>query len=626
MRLTTAQALARYLSRQYSVFDGERERLVPAVLGIFGHGNVAGLGQALDELGGELPFVQGRNEQSLVHLASGYTKARRRRSTLAVTASIGPGSTNMVTGAALATINRLPVLLLPSDAYATRLQGSVLQQLEHSLGGDVTVNDCFRPVARFFDRVTRPEQLLAALPEAMRVLTSPSEAGAVVVSLPQDVQGQAYDYPEAFFDEGEWEISRAVPRMAALRAAAELLAAAERPLVIAGGGVRYSGAEAELATFAETFGVPVAETFAGKGSVLEDAWWSLGGVGVEGNPAANAVARDADLVLCVGTRLTDFTTASRSLFADPGVRFVSCNVNDRDARKEGALRVVGDAKLSLAGLLEEARALGAKPHESLRIRCEQVKASWFEARRGALEPPAEGRLTQGQLIGILQEIAQPGDTLVAAAGSPVGDLLKAWDATGDRRCHLEFGYSCMGYELPGALGVRLAGQLAGERGCVTALIGDGTFVMQPSEIATALQEGLQVTFVLSQNDGYQVIRRLQMDRVGHSFGNEFRHREGPLPAASLTGDYLELDLVSIARGLGAHACRASSSAEVRAALLEARHSEGPSVVVVPVEPYANLPASEVWWDIAPAEVAEQEGVAERRRIYEEARKAQRWFG
>jgi 3D-(3,5/4)-trihydroxycyclohexane-1,2-dione acylhydrolase (decyclizing) len=621
MRLTVGQALVKYLSRQYCVHDGERQRLIPAMLGIFGHGNVAGLGQALDQYQSEMPFVQGRNEQSLVHIASAFARAQRRRATLAVTSSIGPGATNMVTGAATATINRMPVLLLPSDAYATRLQGSVLQQLEHPLAGDVTVNDCFRPVARYFDRVVLPEQLLSALPEAMRVLTNPAETGAVVIALPQDIQSKSFDYPDLFFEEREWEISRTAPRQTEIQAAISALQSAERPLVLAGGGVIYSSASDQLATWAENLGIPVAETFAGKGAVQRDAWWAVGGLGVEGNPAANALAREADLVICIGTRLTDFATASRSLF-DPAVRFVSINVNDKDARKEGALRVVADAKLALLALEEQAARAGLKPNPAWRDRCEELKTAWLVARADALVPPESGPLTQGQLIGLLQEQAREGDTIVAAAGSPVGDLLKVWDATRGRRCHLEFGFSCMGYELPGALGVRMAQP----EGAVVALIGDGTFVMQPSEIATALQEGLQVTLVISQNNGYQVIRRLQMDRVGRHYGNEFRHRDGPLGGGALTGEYLELDLASVGQGLGAHACTARSAGEVRAVLAEARDRPGPSVIVVPIEPYANLPSSEVWWDVAPAEVADQAWVNEKRETYDEARRGQRWHG
>jgi 3D-(3,5/4)-trihydroxycyclohexane-1,2-dione acylhydrolase (decyclizing) len=621
MKLTVGQALVKYLSRQYCVHDGERQRLIPATLGIFGHGNVAGLGQALDQYQSEMPFIQGRNEQSLVHMASAFARAHRRRATLAVTSSIGPGATNMVTGAATATINRIPVLLLPGDAFATRLQGAVLQQLEFPLAGDVTVNDCFRPVARYFDRILLPEQLLSALPEAMRVLTNPAETGAVVIALPQDVQSKSFDFPDIFFDERDWELGRVAPREIEVETAVRALARSARPLVLAGGGVIYSDASAELAVLAESLGIPVAETFAGKGAVETVAWWGVGGIGVEGNPAANALAREADLVLCVGTRLTDFATASRSLFSSD-VEFVSVNVCDKDARKEGAVRLVADAKLALAALEQQAGHAGLKPNPAWRDRCEEVKSAWQVTRSNVLRAPEEGLLTQGQLIGILQEQAETGDTIVAAAGGPVGDLLKAWDATDGRRCHLEFGFSCMGYELPGALGVRMAQP----DGAVVALIGDGTFVMQLSEIVTALQENLQVTLVISQNQGYQVIRRLQLDRVGRHYGNEFRHRDGQLGTAALTGGYLELDLVAVANGLGAHACLAESAAEVRNALVDARHRQGPSVVVVPVDPYANLPPSEVWWDVAPAEVAEQEWVTERRRTYDEARGGQRWYG
>src|SRR3954468_16634459 len=487
VRLTTAQAIVRYLAAQTSVRDGRRQRLIPAMLGIFGHGNVAGMGQALDEDQAELPFIQGRNEQSLVHIPAGYAKANRRRAALAVTASIGPGAANMVTGAALATINRLPVLLFAGDTYATRRQGPVLQQLEHATEGDLSVNDCFRPVARFFDRITRPEQLLTALPEAMRVLTSPVEAGAVVISLPQDIQTEAYDFPAEFFTPREWSIDRPAPHPDAVAPVAELIAEAEQPLIIAGGGVLYSEAEAELAAFADQLGIPVVETFAGKGAVQQDVWWGMGSVGLEGNPAANALAREADLVVHVGTRLTDFTTGSQSVFEHPDVRFASINVVDRDARKQGATPLLADAKLALAALRAATQDLA--PHEAWGERARDEKQAWSPVRAAALAPSAGTPISQAELIGALNESARPGDTIIAAAGGPPGDLQKVWDATGERHCHLEFGFSCMGYELPATLGVRLA-QPEGE---VTALIGDGTFLMQPTELATAAQEGLKVT-------------------------------------------------------------------------------------------------------------------------------------
>lgn len=628
VRLTTAQAVVRYLGQQHSVADGERRRSVRAMLGIFGHGNVAGLGQALDELRTELPYVQGRNEQSLVHVATAYAKASRRRAFLAVTASIGPGATNMITGAALATINRLPVLLLPGDTYATRRQGPVLQQLENPSAGDVSVNDCFRPVARYFDRITRPEQLLTALPEAMRILTSPSEMGAVVIALPQDIQTEAHDYPAAFFAPRDWAIARPAPDPEVVANVARMLAIAQRPLIVAGGGIHYSDATVELAGLAAEFGIPITETFAGKGAVQGDAWWGMGGVGVEGNPAANALAAEADLILHVGTRLTDFTTASQSIFADPDVRFASVNVTDHDARKQGAVPIVADARQALAALRAAGREAGVRPQPAWEARARAVKAAWLPVRAAALaapepERPAEAMLmTQGQLIGVLQEAARPGDTIVAAAGGPPGDLLKVWDATGGRSCHLEFGFSCMGYELPATLGVRLAQ----DHSAVIALIGDGTFLMQPTELVTALQEGLNVTVVISENHGFQVIRRLQLMRNGAGFGNEFRRRTGPLTEAALDGDYLDLDLVALAAGLGARATRATTPDAVRTALDDARAHQGPSVIVVPTDPDVNLPSAGVWWDVASAETSDLPAVGERRHEYEAGLAGQRWHG
>ncbi len=630
VRLTTAQALVRFLSVQYSERDGVRRRLLPAVLGIFGHGNVAGLGQALDQHGdrqdASLPYLQARNEQSMVHMAAAFAKENRRLATLACTSSIGPGATNMVTGAALATISRLPVLLLPGDTYASRRQGPVLQQLEHPGAADVSVNDCFRPVARYFDRIVRPEQLVASLPEAMRVLTSPSETGAVVLALPQDVQAEAYDYPEALFTPRTWAVARPRPEPGPIAAAAAMLAGASRPLIIAGGGTRYSEAEAELAALATEAEIPVAETFGGKGAVADPAWWALGGLGVEGNPAANRYAASADVVVCVGTRLTDFITASQSLFQHPEVRFIGINVSAHDAAKQGALEVVADAREALAAIYEALAVAGRIPAEDkeLRQEVEGLTGGWQAERAAALAPPSDDEdqtLTQGQLIGVLQEEAEPGDVLLTAAGGPPGDLLKVWDATGGRDCHLEFGYSCMGYELPATLGVRLA--RPDSRGQVVGLIGDGTFLMQPSELVTAVQEGLDVTIVISENHGFQCIRRLQMNRVGLPFGNEFRSRKGPRDGGGrLEGDYLQLDLAAVARGLGARAWHVDGAAELRAALGEARGHQGAAVIVVETVPHHDLPPSGVWWDVAPAEVSAEPATQRLRAGYEADRS--RW--
>jgi 3D-(3,5/4)-trihydroxycyclohexane-1,2-dione acylhydrolase (decyclizing) len=647
VRLTTAQALVRYLSRQYSVADGDRRRLIPAAMGIFGHGNVAGLGQALDQYADDLPFIQGRNEQGLVHIASGFAKASKRRAALAVTASIGPGSLNMVTGAALATVNRLPVLLLPGDTYATRRQGPVLQQLQHPVEADASVNDAFRPVSRFFDRITRPEQLLTALPAAMRVLVDPVTTGAAVLSLPQDVQSHAYDFPLEFFAERDWSIRRPVPEQDEVAALARLVAQASRPLLIAGGGVVYADAGAELERLAGAVGIPVAETFAGKGAVRADAWWQLGGIGLEGNPATNEVARVADLVISVGSRLTDFATASHSLFTTPDVRFASINVDPRDGDRLGATSIIGDARLALAALADALAAADVTTSAAWRDSVTGAKAAWSPVRAAALDadttvdldtlraqstdviPDTDAVLTQGQLIGLLQEHAQPGDAIVAAAGGPPGDLLKVWDATSGRSCHLEFGFSCMGYEIPAAIGTRLADADPSHR--VTAFIGDGTFLMAPTELATAAQEGLPITVVVPENHGYQVIHRLQMFTMGREFGNEFRYRPDPLTLqagkdGALTGDYLQVDLVQIAAGLGAHAVRATTAAEIRRALEETRSQTRPVVLVVPVIPHADLPPAGCWWDVAPAEVSESETVRAARAEYEAGLATQRWHG
>ena len=650
VRLTVAQAVVTYLSRQYSVADGRRRRLVPAALGIFGHGNVAGLGQALDQLSDALPFIQGRNEQALVHMAAGFAKATRRHATLAVTASIGPGAMNLVTGAALATVNRLPVVLLPGDTYATRRQGPVLQQLQHPVEADASVNDAFRPVSRFFDRISRPEALLTALPAAMRVLTDPAATGAVVLSLPQDVQSHAYDWPAEMFDERDWVIRRPVPDPDEVDAVARLLAAAEKPLIIAGGGVIYSGATSELGELAAAAGIPVAETFAGKGAVQQRAWWQLGGIGLEGTPATNQLAAEADFVLTVGSRLTDFPTASQSLFSNPNVRFANINVDVHDAGRLGATAIVADAKRALAALTQAVQDAGIKSPNQWQRQVQARNEQWLAERAAALDPdtafdksavPAgsdvvtstDAVLTQGQIIGLLAEHARPGDTIIAAAGGPPGDLQKVWDATERRYCHLEFGFSCMGYEIPAGLGVRLAVPDRGKR--VLSFIGDGTFLMAPTELVTALQERLPVTIVISENHGYQAIHRLQMLRSGREFGNEFRYRDDALALsdgqsadkpARLDGEYLRVDLVQIASGLGARAIRATTAAEVRDALSDTRDHDGPVVIVIPAIPHAELPAAGVWWDVAPAEVSDSETVAQLRAEYEAGLASQRWFG
>ena len=611
IRLTMAQAVVKYLQAQYSERDGQARRLIPAMFGIFGHGNVCGMGQALEECGAGLPYYQPCNEQSMVHTAIGFAKASHRLATLACTASIGPGSTNMITGAAAATINRLPVLLFPSDYYATRHQGPVLQQLEHPISADVSVNDCFRPVSRFFDRIIRPEQILTALPEAMRVLTDPAETGAVTIALPQDIQAHAYDYPMHFFRERRWRVERRACDPQRIREAVALLAAAKRPVLIAGGGVHYSQAWTELQEFAEALGIPVGETFAGKGAIKDVSPVALGGIGLEGTGTAAAIIAAADLVISAGTRLTDFATGSQSCFRHPQVKFININVCGHDALKQGALPIVADARLALEALRAEALDAGLRPDATYKAEVAKTRGAWAEKMRTEVFQQREGEsMSQGQLIEMLNREARAGDTVIAASGGPPGDLLKLWDVSEGRHCHLEFGYSCMGYEIPAGLGVRLA-QPEGE---VFVLIGDGTYLMNPTELMTAVQEGLKITVIVSENHGYQCIRRLQMWRTGVSFGNEFRHRN---PQTNrLEGEYVKINLAANAASFGARVWHAETVDQFERALREARVESRPCVIVAEVEKHRVLPGGGCWWDVAPAEVSQDQKTRELRAEYE----------
>ena len=614
VRLTMAQAMVKYLSVQYSERDGERQRLIPAMFGIFGHGNVAGMGQALYEFEQDMPYHQPCNEQSMVHTASGFAKARLRRATLACSSSIGPGATNMVTGAATATINRLPVLLLPSDHYATRHQDPVLQQLEHPISGDVGVTDCFRPVSRFFDRISRPEQLLTALPEAMRVLTDPAETGAVTLALPQDIQAHAWDYPGHFFDERTWRIERRLPDQRRIEESASMLKAADRPLIIAGGGVHYSEAWDELAALSSELGIPVAETHAGKGALREGSDLLLGGHGVTGTPPAEKIARQADLVICVGTRLSDFATGSHSLFQNQNVRFVGINVSGHDAYKQGALPITADAKLAMTALLAAAKETDIRPQPTYVQEIGVLKQEWEAQLKEEVYRQIPGEVMgQGQVVQGMNEEVQAGDTIVAAAGAPPGDLQKIWDASGGRNCHLEFGFSCMGYEIPAAIGVRMT-QPEGE---VLVYVGDGTYLMNPTELVTAMQEGLKITVVIAENHGFQCIRQLQMGRVGNSFGNEFRKRN--VESGRLDGEYVAIDFAKNAESMGARSWNVTSPEQLQVALREAREETRSCVIVAEVEKHRYSPDSGVWWDVAAAEETGDEVTRDVRRVYEEGR-------
>ncbi len=621
LTLTMAQALVRYLSVQFSERDGQLHRLIPAMYGIFGHGNVAGLGQALFEYGADLPYYQTRNEQSMVHTAIGFAKASYRLSTLACTSSIGPGATNMMTGAATASVNRIPVLLLPSDYYATRYQGPVLQQLEHPISADVSVNDAFRPLSRFFDRIQRPEQLLTALPEAMRILTDPAETGAVTIALPQDVQAHAYDYPALFFEPRPWRIERRLPDPQRIREAVALLKEAKRPLIIAGGGVHYAEAWKELEAFADAFGIPVGETFVGKGSIRNGSTMLLGGLGVTGTPAAGTIASQADLVIGIGTRMTDFTTGSRSAFNNPDVKFIAINVSGHDAIKMGALPIVADAREALTAFHKAASEAGVKTTKAYQKQVADTQKAWTKQIKEEIYVAHPGEaLSQGELIEILNEEAKSGDTILAAAGGPPGDLHKMWDASNGRNICLEFGFSCMGYEIPAGIGQRMA-QPEGE---VYVHVGDGTYLMNPTEIVTAMQEGLKITVVIPDNHGFQIIRNLQMNRVGRSFGNEFRSRDKK--QKKLEGEYLNIDLAKNAESMGARVWHCTTAAEARKALREARKEKRSCVIVVEVEKHRYLPGSGIWWDVAAAEVTHDPVTQELRQAYEEDRaKLQRLY-
>jgi 3D-(3,5/4)-trihydroxycyclohexane-1,2-dione acylhydrolase (decyclizing) len=620
IRLTVAQAVVKYLSVQYSERDGTERRLVPAMFGIFGHGNVAGLGQALYEYGQDLPYYQPCNEQSMVHTATGYAKVNCRLATIACTSSIGPGATNMVTGAATATINRLPVLLLPSDYYATRYQGPVLQQLEHPVSADVSVNDCFRPVSRFFDRIIRPEQLLTALPEAMRVLTDPAETGAVTVCLPQDVQAHAYDYPAHFFEKRVWRVERRPPTAQRIAEAVAMLRAARRPVLIAGGGVHYAEAWEDLKAFSEQFGIPVAETFGGKGAVRGGSEWSLGGFGVTGSPAGAKIVAEADLVIAVGTRLSDFSTGSQSAFQHPDVRFIGINVAGHDAYKQGALPVVADAREALRALIGAAAEAGIKPDPAYRADVQHARAAWAQTLQDQVyvDHPGEA-MSQAQLVQVLNEEAQDGDCVIAAAGNPPGDLLRLWDVSRGAACYLEFGYSCMGWEIPAGLGARMTGRHKE----VYVFIGDGTYLMNPTELMTAAQEGLKITVVVSENHGYQCIWGLQMARAGRAFGNEFRRRDGA--TNRLEGDYLRIDFAKNAESLGARAWHVATPEGLRGALREARPESRLCVIVCETEKHRFLPPSGIWWDVASAEATNDPMTRKLREGYEAERRTLQRF-
>jgi len=617
IRLTMAQAVVRFLSKQRTTRDGREQRLIGGVLGIFGHGNVAGIGEALQESRASLPYYLVRNEQAMVHTAAAYAKMRNRLSTLACTSSIGPGATNMLTGAAGATINRVPVLLLPGDIFASRRPAPVLQQLESSQSQDVSVNDCFKPVSRYWDRINRPEQIITALPEAMRVLTSPVETGAVTLALPQDVQAEAYDYPAALFEPRIWTIARPRADRDRMREAAQLIRSSQQPLIVAGGGVIYSDATDALRRFVEATGMAVCETQAGKGALPEPHPLVLGGVGATGTRAANRFARDADLVIVIGSRLSDFTTASKTAFQHERVRFVTINVAELDAGKHAAVPLVGDAKSVLEELLKmvEGYRVGPDYAETVRL----LQADWCAEVDRVCAPGIAAPVTQAQVIGLLQAALEPTDVIVCAAGSLPGDLHKLWRARDPKSYHLEYGYSCMGYEIAGGLGVKMA---APDRH-VYVLVGDGSYLMMAQEIVTAVQERLAFTIVLLDNRGFASIGGLS-EAVGSSgFGTRYRYRN--TSTGDLDGDPLPVDLAANAASLGARVWNADTLGALRAALAESRSESRPSVIVVPVDRESRVGGYDSWWDVPVAEVSTRREVQTAREAYDAARRKERDF-
>ena len=616
MRMTAAQAIIQFLKNQYVHRDGKENQFFAGMLGIFGHGNVAGIGQALQQ-DPDFPYILVRNEQAGVHLACGFTKMKNRLQTFACTSSIGPGATNMITGAALATINRLPVLLLPGDIFARRNVAPVLQQLESPSTQDISVNDAFKPVSRYWDRIYRPEQLITSLPEVMRVLTSPAETGAVTLALPQDVQAEAFDFPEKLFAHRVWHIPRLNPDQFLFSQAVEAIRNSQRPMIIAGGGVLYSEATEALGQFVSQTGIPVGETQAGKGSLPYNHPQNLGAVGATGTLAANRIARDADLIIGIGTRYSDFTTASKTAFQEPDVRFININVAEFDSFKHSAIPLTADAQAALTQLTDALHDY--KVDAEYQSRISSLKAEWEQEVDRLFRLDNQPLPAQSEVIGAIWESAEPGDVLVSAAGSHPGDLHKLWRTHQPNTYHLEYGYSCMGYEIPGAIGVKLADPSRE----VYAFVGDGTYLMMPTEIVTSVQEGIKIIIVLVNNHGFASIGGLSQSLGSSGFGTRFRMRDSK--SGQLDGEYLPVDFAANASSLGAHTITACNIDEFRQALQEARNIPKTTVIVVEAEREVRVPGYDSWWDVAVAETSTIDSVQQARKEYEEVQKKERYF-
>jgi len=614
-RLTVAQATIEYLKNQYVERDGVQNKFFAGCLGILGHGNVAGIGQALHQ-NLDFPFYVARNEQGMVHTAAAFSRVKNRLQTFVCTSSIGPGATNMLTGAAAATINRIPVLLIPGDIFATRQVAPVLQQLESNVTQDISVNDCFKPVSKYWDRINRPEQLITSLPEVMRVLTSQAETGTVTLCIPQDVQAEAFDFPEEMFQKRVWHIGRTMPDQTLLSRAIDLIKNSKRPMIIAGGGAIYSDATAILKKLVNRTGIPVAETFAGKGSLDYNEPQNLGAAGVTGTPGAIEIAKEADLVIGVGTRYSDFTTISKSAFQDPKVRFININVTEFDSFKHGALPLVGDAKAILETLDEELS--NYEVNQNYRNKVEDLNKSWDQFVENIYAEKNEVPAFQGEVIGAVNSFSNPEDIVLCAAGSLPGDLHKLWRTLNPKGFHLEYGYSCMGYEIAGGLGAKMARPESE----IYVMVGDGSYLMMSQEIVTSIQEKQKMTIILLNNDGYSSIGSLSSSLGSEGFGTYYRYRNDETD--QLDGGKLPIDYAANAASMGAHVIKASNVKELNAALEKAKTIDRTTVIYIEVDRKKAVPGF-AWWDVAVAEVSEKDSVKSSLKTSIENKKTQKYY-
>lgn len=617
IKLTVAQAIISFLKNQYVERDGIEHLFFAGCAGIFGHGNLAGFGQALQQ-SPDFPYIMVRNEQAAVHMAAGYAKMKNRLSTFACTSSIGPGATNMISGAAAATINRLPVLLLPGDIFGQRTVAPVLQQLESSFSQDFSVNDCFKPVSKYWDRIYRPEQILTALPEVMRVLTSPSNTGCVTLSVPQDVQTEGFDFPARLFEKRIWHIPRPPADPVLLKMAADWIGSSSKPLIVAGGGVIYSEAEESLVKFIEKTGIPVVETFAGKGTLPYNHPLNLGAAGATGTEGANYYSERADLIIGIGTRYSDFTTASKTAFQNEDVKFININIAEFDAFKHSALALTGDARTVLDDLTEAIKDYATE--ESYQKEAGRFNREWDQKVDAAYLPDSVGQPSQSEVIGAVNAYSDPQDVLVCASGSLPGDLHKLWRTRNSKGFHLEYGYSCMGYEFPGGLGVKMA---APERE-VYVMLGDGGYLMMPSEIITSIQEDYKLTVILINNQGFASIGGLSKSIGGEGFGTNYKFRDKK--TGQLDGDLLPVDLATNAESLGAKVFRTGDIASFKAALAASKKESKTTVIYIETLPERKMAGyGYAWWDVPIAEVSQSESVKQARDHYIDQKRKQRYF-